>query len=108
MGEGSLIDTETLISPDNFCACHVCLDIFQQIASVESMNILQEIAFFVVARMVSLILNGYLLFNRDQTIGKERHCLCNYIASSSLKTFKKINILKQKDSDYKRLKKHLS
>ena len=44
--------------------------VLQQISSGEGMNLVQQVAFFVAAWASFLILNGYLLFNRGQTIGK--------------------------------------
>ena len=44
--------------------------IFQKAFSGERMTIGQQTAVFVVGQVVFLALNGYLLFNRGQTIGK--------------------------------------
>jgi len=44
--------------------------VFQQASRGEPMSLGQQAAFFVVGFLVFLILNGYLLFKRGQTIGK--------------------------------------
>jgi len=65
---GAMIDT--LISLIIFVPVMFATGVLQQISSGEGMNLVQQIAFFVAAWAAFLILNGYLLFNRGQTIGK--------------------------------------
>jgi uncharacterized RDD family membrane protein YckC len=65
---GAMIDT--LISLIILVPVMFATGVLQQIYSGEGMNLVQQVAFFVAAWAAFLILNGYLLFNRGQTIGK--------------------------------------
>ena len=65
---GAIIDS--LISMIIFVPVMYATGVLQQISSGESLNIVQQAALFVATWSVFLILNGYLLFKRGQTIGK--------------------------------------
>jgi uncharacterized RDD family membrane protein YckC len=65
---GAMIDS--LVSLIIFVPVMFATGVLQQITSGEGMNLVQQIAFFIAAWAAFLILNGYLLFTRGQTIGK--------------------------------------
>lgn len=65
---GALIDG--LISMVIIVPIMLATGVLQAAFSGEGMTIGQQAAFFVVGWVVFLILNGYLLLNRGQTIGK--------------------------------------
>lgn len=65
---GAIIDS--LISLIIFVPVMYATGVLQQISSGESLNFVQQIALFVAAWAAFLILNGYLLLKRGQTIGK--------------------------------------
>jgi len=65
---GAMIDG--VISSAIIVPIMVATGVLHRLVSGESMTIGQQAAFFVVGWIIFLLLNGYLLFNRGQTIGK--------------------------------------
>ncbi len=85
---------DSLISLIIFVPVMFATGVLQQITRGESMNLVQQVAFFIAAWTAFLILNGYLLFNRGQTIGKVVMSTKIVDLSGNIPNFEKLLILR--------------